>query len=59
MYYTLLMNVLTIDLPNLHTIIFDNGLAALLGSDNSKDKEEINGHSSYRNTLTMKSIMNE
>ena len=44
-----------LDLPKLHTISF-NGDSTLAGDGGNNRKTMINGHSSYDNTLIMKSM---
>ena len=46
--------IFILDLPKLHTILFD-GDEALQGDDGDNRKTIINGHESYDNTLIMKS----
>ena len=46
---------LILDLPKLHTILFNNGISALQGDGRDNRKTIINGHKSYDNTLIMKS----
>ena len=50
-----LISFLILDLPKLHTISFI-GNGALEGDDGYNRKKRINGHSSYDNTLIMKSM---
>ena len=49
------ISFLILDLPKLHTISF-NGDSALQGSNRNNRQTMINGHSSYDNTLIMKSM---
>ena len=48
------ISLIFLDLPKLHTILFNDGWA-LQGDDRDNRKTIINGHESYDNTLIMKS----